>query len=350
MTLENAADVLKLIDKYYVPCNYMIEKFFNRIVTAENVCLCLELTLLFPNAFSQKFRDQCNQIICANSKEILYSTDFQLINQETAKIILDMDGMKSSEMEIFNAAAGWSKASLERKNLGLSVENVTAELKNICGSIRFPTMKIHEFTGIMGEYPNLMDITVVLDTINYITLTNPFSHTEAKLFKTKQRLPLSDNDSIEPLNVNSFELRSSGNWSSKLILVVRSPKFKIALISFETMVQLPYERPYPFIERNINIENCTVDLDGIVSPCQMIFDSISDIYLKITCNLDSPIPVICDGQQSNHLEAVLHTWNDKFMSSQDCSDFICTFENGIEIDCLQNGNNFINKLQFTIAD
>ena len=115
-------------------------EFLDNELTASNACSILDHCQLFgENDLSKK----CLDIIERNTAEALASDGFMNISSRTLGVILDNAHLAMKEIKIFEKAFEWAS----KKNDG-SVNARTA-LGNNLFKIRFPAMKMKEFTEIV---------------------------------------------------------------------------------------------------------------------------------------------------------------------------------------------------------
>lgn len=183
-TIDNIAEVMKLIDKYDVAGGLKtIEKFLLNSVTVENVCSFYELAA--PYKLSDDVINEFKNMIGEHFEKILKSSTFAELNPETVTDILQWDEMNCAETDLFNAVVARATQSLQQRQLTIDVDNIKEELKDVIKYIRFPTMSTTEFVEILEEYPGLLEPRVFCDILCYIGSQRTM--TVAKEFNTKKR-------------------------------------------------------------------------------------------------------------------------------------------------------------------
>lgn len=138
-TIDNIAEVMKLIDKYDVAGGLKtIEKSLFNSVTVENVCSFYELAA--PYQLSDNIINEFKNMIGEHLEKILKSSTFAELNPETVTDILQWDEMNCAETDLFHAVVARATQSLQQRQLTVDVDNIKEELKDVIKYIRFPTM------------------------------------------------------------------------------------------------------------------------------------------------------------------------------------------------------------------
>lgn len=175
-TVDNIAEVLRLIDKYETREQTLIivEWYFLDNHSGENVCYFLDLAKSFrmPNTTIQKL-----ELYMKMFAEIAFqSPTFPLISKATLEYILSSDIILfCHERSFLEAAIYWSKSALSRKGLQTSIENVKEELGEAMKLIRFPTLSAKQFGDILEQYPNILQPGVCADILGYIKEKKPLT-------------------------------------------------------------------------------------------------------------------------------------------------------------------------------
>ncbi|KAL3109577.1 hypothetical protein niasHT_016921 [Heterodera trifolii] len=139
---NNLLDVLKAADKYNIiglvkKCaDFPIEKL-------PNVFVALETALLLNVEY---FAHRCFRYIDQNIRDLIKSEAFLQIDQHLLCDILERDQLRSSEIEIWNAALRWSDEQCRQKDIECSAENRRKMLGPALFNIRFPLIPKEEFT------------------------------------------------------------------------------------------------------------------------------------------------------------------------------------------------------------
>ncbi|KAL3093501.1 hypothetical protein niasHS_004687 [Heterodera schachtii] len=139
---NNLLDVLKAADKYNIiglvkKCaEFPIEKL-------PNVFVSLETALLLNVEY---FAHRCFRYIDQNIRDLIKSEAFLQIDQHLLCDILERDQLRSSEIEIWNAALRWSDEQCRRKGIECSAKNQREMIGPALFNIRFPLIPKEEFT------------------------------------------------------------------------------------------------------------------------------------------------------------------------------------------------------------
>lgn len=183
-TIENIAEVLRLIDKYDVTdCLAAVELFLRHTWTVENVCFLYELATSFQ--LSEEMTKELQAMIANESKAALGSSSFASIGEVTLAKILQFDELNCTEWDVFNAAVAWATRALVDKGLMATVDNIKGQLKSVMKYIRFPAMSASEFAQILDKYPKILEWNVFSDIFCHIIDNRRL--TVAKDFCTKKR-------------------------------------------------------------------------------------------------------------------------------------------------------------------
>lgn len=186
-TIENIAEVVRLIDKYDVTdCLAAVELYLRHTWIVENVCFLYELATSFQ--LSEEMTKDFKAMIEKESKAALGSSSFASIGEVTLAKILQFDELNCSEVDVFNAAVAWATCALVDKGLTATVDNIKRQLISVMKYIRFSAMTASEFAQILDKYPNILEWNVFSDILCHIIDNRRL--TVAKDFCTKKRCQL----------------------------------------------------------------------------------------------------------------------------------------------------------------
>lgn len=171
LTIENAADVMNLVNKYgVVDCFPICEQFLLRNLTMERVCWALELAIIFDRA---EFRRALMQKIMETSGELFASDSFKNCTPEILKLILECDSLNSTEKSVFDACIAWSQNACTKANLNTSeMVNVRRQLGDCLHLIQFAVMDRKEISRCVAEYNDLFTRDELLEIIAILAADN----------------------------------------------------------------------------------------------------------------------------------------------------------------------------------
>lgn len=176
-TIDNIAEVLRLIDKYDMPdCYEPIELFIGNSLNVENVCFFYELATSFQ--LSDWLIKGCEAIIKNESKAVFDSVYFVSIGEEALMKIMQFTEFSCREIDVFNAAIAWARRALADSQLDANVDHIKAKLSSVIPLIRFPTMSACEFAQIWQKYPNILEWAVYSDVLLNIVGKFPLTFRE----------------------------------------------------------------------------------------------------------------------------------------------------------------------------
>lgn len=144
LTHENIEDVITLakaalVDEFFTACI----GFLTETLSIENVCQTYYLAVLHE---CDQLIDSCECMISLNSDEVFASKGFIACNRVSVFNILQMDTLKSKEMDVFKAAIAWAKNYCAANGWDPSKdESLRRALADSLYQIRFGTMAIEDF-------------------------------------------------------------------------------------------------------------------------------------------------------------------------------------------------------------
>lgn len=177
LTWANAGEVIYCGCKYQVPHVVDAYKEFlaNDVLDRNNVCSILKIAIRYE--FSKLIAD-CEKVIREYSSSVLDDIDFVRCDRVTLKYILSMENLDCHESDVFTACIKWAmeqqKLSVERKKF--TSRNLKEWLGECWNLIRFPTMKIDEFTTIATDYRNYFESDEIADILGYIVHKTPMKN------------------------------------------------------------------------------------------------------------------------------------------------------------------------------
>lgn len=185
LTPDNIAEVLMLIDKYNA-VNFLpvCEDFLSTFVTIKDAYHYYELTAI--HSLSDKLAEKLEKFVCENSLEVLRIHAENALNMSLLPKLLKSDHFRGTEIQIFEGVFAWVKASLNKKNQPITVENIRDELGECLDHIRFPTMTLDELLKCFREYPRLLPAEEIIDILSFVANKN-HELTHSSKFITNKR-------------------------------------------------------------------------------------------------------------------------------------------------------------------
>ncbi|KAL3085778.1 hypothetical protein niasHS_009527 [Heterodera schachtii] len=107
----------------------------------------------------EDFALRCLRYIDQNARKLLNSVAFLQIHQDLLCVILERDQLRSSEIEIWNAALRWADEQCRQNAIECSAENRREKLGSALFNIRLPLISKEEFTesiGIIGPKQRIL--------------------------------------------------------------------------------------------------------------------------------------------------------------------------------------------------
>lgn len=154
LTMETIAEVMNLGNKYDVAeCYECCAKYLKNHITNDDVCWCYELAIHLEHKGLEKF---CEIMIAINTKAVLSSESFLQLDQKTVKRILQLDSLRCSEVELFEALMKWAKAKSAPEELTQDIFH--CRYCDLAHEIRFGLMTIEEVAKIDSLYGNIFSI------------------------------------------------------------------------------------------------------------------------------------------------------------------------------------------------
>ena len=157
------------------------EKFLESHLNPCNVCSILENGVFFErNDLIKKSLVKIQR----NAYLVFQSESFKNISTKSLQMILQLDELNATEIDVFKACVEWAKAECQRKNLGNTAGNLRSVLELSLPLIRFPTMSLDEFSQVVVGSGILSD-TESLRLFKYLTSSQTLEHLP---FTTRKRI------------------------------------------------------------------------------------------------------------------------------------------------------------------
>lgn len=144
------------IGVFYVAHKYDIGLLLDecvRYLTAETVYRILEVGVLFNNS---KLITDCLQFIAEKNGEVVFSEDFLKLEEDTLRMILELDLVQISEVYLFMAVISWANTACWEQNLKDTDTNKRIVLGKCVRLIRFPAMSPDEFRLCQEMAPDFL--------------------------------------------------------------------------------------------------------------------------------------------------------------------------------------------------
>ena len=204
MEWPNVMGVLYLAKKYMVPslADDCMEYLRDNLDP-------LNVFSILPSA--QKYEekslvDQCWEVIDKQTEEAVISDGFATIERSLLEAVVVRDTLTIEEIELFKAVDLWATKACERQCLaadGASKRRILEE--HIIKGIRFPTMKLEEFAGVVLD----SDILTKEEIASMIKHLSSVSSSPVGFLETKRRSRQFDGDIQQCCRIGSL---SSSNW------------------------------------------------------------------------------------------------------------------------------------------
>lgn len=109
MNKEDILDSLGLANQYgFESLKLAISTYLSSNLTLENCCAILDAVRLFE---LETLNDACIAFMGRNSTELLKSSTFRTLSQDSLCTILERDSFYAPEVQIFNAVKDWYKSN-----------------------------------------------------------------------------------------------------------------------------------------------------------------------------------------------------------------------------------------------
>lgn len=142
-TTDTAGWILIGANKYMLKC---LEKravdFIVEDIKKNNACTYLEQCYLLDHS---KINDKCLRLIESMTFVIVRTSDFLNLNEDTVKMILQLNVLNASEKELYSGVLLWSDNQCKLANMPSTTENRRRLAGKAVQQIRFPTMDMKTF-------------------------------------------------------------------------------------------------------------------------------------------------------------------------------------------------------------
>ncbi|KAL3081766.1 hypothetical protein niasHS_011851 [Heterodera schachtii] len=298
LNANNWLDVLKAADKYNIKglvnecANFPVEKL-------TNVFVAIEKALLLN---MEDFTLRCLRYIDQNARKLFNTVAFLQIHQDLLCVILERDQLRSSEIEIWNAALRWADEQCSKNSIECSAEKRRKMLGPALFNIRFTLMRKEEFTKSIVS-------TDVLTTEEVDSIDQHYSNPKLsdlpgliKLkFPTHQRYKYEDTIEMEIEKVSEFVLEEELLDPSKGFYNKDEDKVKLAI---DFIVDEPEEK---FVsDPNKSNGTLSMEIEKISEFAREIIESLYNkeedkVTLTIDVIMDEPktAKIISDPNKSN---------------------------------------------------
>lgn len=145
---------------------------FSDYITEKNVCHVFQL---FHN-LKDKISKACEKIISDNTKLIISSNDFKLLDITTVKKILEFHRFNVNELNIFSALLEWAENACIQNKIDTTAENQRRVLDGADELIRFGTLNNSQAVELLKmkpdfySEPNLAIYYYRLENIKYLNI------------------------------------------------------------------------------------------------------------------------------------------------------------------------------------
>ncbi|KAL3083696.1 hypothetical protein niasHT_038850 [Heterodera trifolii] len=203
---NNWLDVLKAADKYNITglvkkcADFPIEKLPNVFVAFEQARL----------RNLEDFALRCLRYIDQNA--LIKSKAFLQIDQSLLCVILEKDELRSSEIEIWNAALNWADEQCRQNYIECSAENRRKMLGLALFNIRFPQIPKEDFTKsvVPTDVLTMEEVDSIYQFYSHSKLSDVPELDKLK-FPIQQRYKYEGTISMEIEKVSEFEVEEVGS-------------------------------------------------------------------------------------------------------------------------------------------
>lgn len=170
LTTQNIIEIVHLANTFKsVECLNLCNDFLSTLSLSELQKLVKKRNLL------------CEKRIRGNTVEFINSPDLLASTPAVIRLMLSMDSMTCTEMELFEGVMRWIRS---RTNLeSLDKDQVQAEIGNLFYKFRFGTMSIQEFAKLLASHENLFSKEETNDIIQMIASPD----FQSKIFENNRR-------------------------------------------------------------------------------------------------------------------------------------------------------------------
>ncbi|KAL3115177.1 hypothetical protein niasHT_016633 [Heterodera trifolii] len=209
---NNLMDVLKAADKYNI--SGLVKECANfcanvSIQKLPNIFVAFEQALLLN---MEDFALRCLRYIDQNMSVLFKSEIFLQIDQNLLYGILERDHLKSSEIEIWNAALRWADEKCHQNAIESSAEKRREKLGSALFNIRFPIIPEEEFTKsvVSTDVLTTEEVESIYQYNSHANLSDVPGLIKLK-FPTQQRYKYEHTIEMEIEKMSEFALKGVGS-------------------------------------------------------------------------------------------------------------------------------------------
>lgn len=171
LTIENAAEVMNLVNKYgAVECFSICEQFLLQNLTMESVCGALELAITFDRI---ELRQALMKEIMETTDGLFASDSFKNCTPGILKRILECESLNCTEKAVFDACVVWSENACIKENLNPSeMLNIREQLGECLHLIQFAVMDREDISRCVVKYNELFTREELLEIITILSADN----------------------------------------------------------------------------------------------------------------------------------------------------------------------------------
>lgn len=193
LTIENAAEVMNLVNKYgTVECFPVCEKFLMENLSMNIAVQALELAITFDR---MDFRRFVLKKVMEQPVEFFSTEPFKNCSADVLKVILNCENFDCDEIWIFRACISWSGKACVKNNLDPSnMTNIREQLHDCLYQIQFAAMKRQHVFICVSEYGDLFNSEELVELIGILSGS---SKMKPKYFVSATRVkPIKWNDNV----------------------------------------------------------------------------------------------------------------------------------------------------------
>ncbi|XP_012273961.1 BTB/POZ domain-containing protein 2 isoform X2 [Orussus abietinus] len=213
-SFELACELCYTAKKYMLPI--LLEectKFLWSDLSSKKACRAYEFAKLFEEPV---LMDKCLQIICNNTKDVLYDPSWEEVELGTLVTVLNQDNLTiDSEIELFAAVERWAKSECTRKALDLTDgKSLKSVIGNSLSKIRFLTMTPEEFANGPGKSPLLTQNEAFAILMNISSSESKFPMPEGFSINLQKRMCPFKKMNFPMLPSVTLEIPNSSTYSN----------------------------------------------------------------------------------------------------------------------------------------
>lgn len=166
-TPAHTPHVIRLLTEFDVKDSVnVVEQFMIKSISVENCLTYMDITMAY--ASRQRVQSPLREFIGNNATEVLKTTAFRQCPPYMVKVVLQMNTLKCTEAEVFDAVMEWGKEACIRQNIEVTDRHQRRELGDFFYLIRFPTMTVEMFMACLKKYPRVLndhEMTQILEVL-----------------------------------------------------------------------------------------------------------------------------------------------------------------------------------------